>query len=297
MGAMFVVRLRTHAIKVAAGLSLGILVLVAGCTPAPKESASSDQTTSTTSGETTKKTPSLPPSALPPAPEADTCRELRFVDIGRYSNATPTTSCARRHTGLTFAVTRLSPDIAFDGVRIKNDAIQQQAGEACRTAFEAYVGGDAATRALVRLTATYFLPTQDAYDAGARWVRCDIIALQAERILADLPMELEGFLDDDAAVAAYGLCSTGEPGATDSKQVTCDQPHTYRAIAALPLGTMDDSYPGETRTRVVGKQRCEDLIVELLGSDGGFTFGWTFPTTQDWNAGQRFGYCWNKASD
>ncbi len=47
----------------------------------------------------------------------------------------------------------------------------------------------------------------------------------------------------------------------------------------------------------MGKQWCEDLIVELLGSDGGFTFGWTFPTTQDWNAGKRFGYCWNKASD
>ncbi|MDQ3095815.1 MAG: septum formation family protein [Actinomycetota bacterium] len=293
---MYVGRLKTPAAKVAAGLSLGVLVLVAGCTPAAKQAASSDPTSGATSSGPTKKKPSPLPSFLP-TPDADTCRELRFVDIGRYSNATPTTSCAGRHTGFTFEVTRLPPDIAFEGVQIKNDAIQQQAGQACRDAFETYVGGDAAARARVRLTVTYFLPDQDTFDAGARWVRCDIIALQADQILADLPMELEGLLDDDAAVDDYGLCSTGQPGAIDSKQVTCDQPHTYRAIAALRLGAMADSYPGETETRVVGKQRCEDLIVDLLGSDGGFTHSWTFPTPEDWNAGQRFGYCWNKASD
>ncbi|MDQ3485237.1 MAG: septum formation family protein [Actinomycetota bacterium] len=289
---MFVARLETPALKVAAGL--GILVLVAGCIPSPKQAASDDPTTATTSVEPTKKKPPPPP---PPAPEAETCRELKFGDIGRYSNATPITDCAKRHTGFTFEVTMLSPDIAFDGVQIKNDAIQQEAGRFCRKAFEDYVGGDAATRARVRLTVTYFVPNQNAYDAGARWVRCDIIALQAERILAELPEELKGLLDDDAAIDDYGLCSRGDPGAIDSLQVICDQPHTYRAVEALRLGAMDDPYPGEATTSVEGKQRCEDLIVDLLGTDGGFTYSWTYPTTQDWEAGQRFGYCWNKASN
>lgn len=292
MGAMFVVRLKTPAIKIAAGL--GLLVLVAGCTPSPKQAANDDTTHPTTSSASTTSERSTPPPTPPPAPDTDVCRQLRIVGIGRYSNTTPTTACSKPHTAFTFDVTRLPPDIAFEGVQIKNDAIQQQAAESCRTSFVDYVGGDAATRARVRLTVTYFLPDQAGFDAGAHWVRCDIIALKAERILADLPAKLEGLLDDESAVDDYGLCSTAEPGTVESTLVMCSQPHAYRAIAALRLGATDDPYPGDTTTNIEGKQRCEDLIVDLLGTDGGFTYSWTFPTAQDWKLGQRFGYCWNK---
>lgn len=316
MGAMFVVRLKALALigaaarprslaltgatltkasahRVAAGI--GVLVLLAGCT-LPKQAATHDAATEPDSTAPTKPKPSPSTTPPPPDPDTETCRELRFGDVGRYANDTPTTSCDKRHTGFTFEVTELPPDIAFDGVQIKNDAIQQAAGRSCRQAFEDYVGGDAATRARVRLTVTYFLPSQAEYDAGARWVRCDIIALQGERILAELPATLEGFLDDDDAINDYGLCSTGQPGAADSKMVACEQPHSYRAVVALRLGAMDDSYPGETTTSIQGKQRCEDLIVKLLDTDSSFTYSWTFPTPQDWRAGQRFGYCWNKTA-
>ena len=161
-------------------------------------------------------------------------------------------------------------------------------------AFVKYVGGDAATRARVRLTVTYFLPDQRAFDCRAHWVRCDIIALQAEQILADLPPKLEGLLDDESAIDDYGLCSTGVPGTDNSTMVMCNQPHTYRAIAALRLGSTNEGYPGEHVTNVDGKQRCEDLIIDLLDEESGFTFSWTFPTPADWQEGQRFGYCWNK---
>ncbi len=79
-----------------------------------------------------------------------------------------------------------------------------------------------------------------------------------------------------------------------SRLVMCNQPHTYRAVGALRLGAGDDAYPGDERVSVRGKQRCEDLIVDLLGTDGGFTYSWTYPTAMDWQAGQRFGFCWHK---
>ncbi len=273
-------------------VGLGVVILAAGCSANSEPNAGDDGTDkSSSSSPPGTKTP--PP---PPPPKTDTCRALGFSDIGRYSNTTATLPCDEPHTAYTFAVKNLPSDIAFEGVQIKNDAIQQQAGESCLDAFVKYVGGDAATRARVRLTVTYFLPDQRAFDRGAHWVRCDIIALQAEQILADLPPKLEGLLDDDSAIDDYGLCSTGEPGTNDSTMVMCNQEHTYRAIAALRLGSTSESYPGESVTNTDGKQRCEDLIVDLLDEESGFTFSWTFPTPADWHEGQRFGYCWNKTT-
>ncbi len=135
-----------------------------------------------TSDRAASKKPSPSVSPPPPPPEVGSCRQLTFVDIGRYSNTTPTTPCGKPHTAQTFDVATLPNKIAFEGVQIKNDAIQQRAAKTCRTAFVRYIGGDSATRARVRLTVTYFLPNQAGFDAGARWVRCEIVALKAERL-------------------------------------------------------------------------------------------------------------------
>lgn len=272
---------------------VSVLALMSGCTPSSSTTSSSGTKTSTASGRPTKSTTLEPP---PPPPDTGTCRDLNFGDINRYSNTTAPTSCQRRHTAYTFAVTPLPEDIAFEGVAIRNDAVQEAAASACRAEFAPYVGGDAATRALVRLTATYFLPDQASFDRGAHWVRCDIIALQGEKILAVLPPKLKGALDHPEVVSDYGLCSAGAPGTAESVMATCNQPHAFRAIAALRLGGAEDSYPGDGATLDDGQQRCEDLIKSEVDDGGGYTFSWTYPTAADWQAGQRFGYCWNKTT-
>ncbi len=276
------------------GVVLCVLALVSGCSPSSPTSAATDSGTTTTQGRPPTSTKPLEP--LPPPPDTGTCRDLNFGDINRYSNTTASRSCERPHTAYTFAVTTLPDDIAFEGVAIKNRAVQEAAASSCRTEFTPYVGGDAATRALVRLTATYFLPDQASFDRGAHWVRCDIIALQAEKILAELPVRLKGALDDPDVVSDYGLCSGGQPGTAESVMVTCNQPHAFRAVAALRLGGTEEPYPGESVTRDDGQQRCEDLIKSVVEEGGGYTFSWTYPTAADWQAGQRFGYCWNKTS-
>ena len=76
----------------------------------------------------------------------------------------------------------------------------------------------------------------------------------------------------------------------------CNQSHTYRAVAALRLGAEDASYPGESVTKDDGSQRCDDFVSDLLGVGGGYSYAWTYPSSEDWDNGQRFGYCWNKTS-
>jgi hypothetical protein len=233
--------------------------------------------------------------APPPAPSVGECRSLSYADISLYSNESKAQPCSKPHTAFTFAVEQLPDDIAFDGVKIENDAVQGAAADSCQQAYVAYIGGDTASRALTRLTVTYFVPKQTGFDAGAHWVRCDIVALQSDNSLAELPGKLDGLLDHGHA-GAYDVCSRGDPSQHDSLLVMCTQDHTYRAVAAIRLGDSKAPYPGEQSALDQGQQDCKQVIADLLGVTGGFTFSWTYPSASDWSAGQRFGYCWNETS-
>jgi hypothetical protein len=231
--------------------------------------------------------------APPPTPSIGECRDLSYAEVSLYSNESKARPCSKPHTAFTFAVAQLPDDIAFDGVKIENDAVQAAAADACHKEFVSYIGGGTADRALTRLTVTYFVPKQAGFDAGAHWVRCDIVALQSEASLAELPNKLEGILDEDLALE-YDVCSRGDPAASGSTLVMCGQGHTYRAVSAIRLGEASAPYPGEQVARAEGEDDCKQVVSDLLGVSGGFTFSWTYPSAGDWSAGQRFGYCWNQ---
>jgi hypothetical protein len=231
--------------------------------------------------------------AAPEPPKVGECRDLSYSDISLYTNESRPQPCSKPHTGYTFAVEQLPDDVAFAGVNIENDAVQGAAADACQQAYVAYIGGGTAERALTRLTVTYFVAKQAGFDAGAHWVRCDIVALQSDDSLGDLPRKLEGFLDH-GHTGDYDVCSRGDPSMSGSMLVMCAQDHSYRAVAALRLGDSNAPYPGEQATLLQGKQDCRQAIGDLLGITGGFTFSWTYPSASDWSAGQRFGYCWNQ---
>ena len=278
---------RSSAMVAAAVLALLTLV---GCSGAGTTSGA-DTTTDRRTGSQPTRTTHTTPAADPP--EVGECRALTFADISRYADDSPVRSCTGEHTSYTFAVEDLPSDVAFTGVQIQNDAVQAAAAETCTSRFTAYIGGDARTRTLARLTTTYFVADQEDFDRGAHWVRCDVVALQSASSLAPLPRRLEHILDTGKALDDYGVCSDGDPGSADSALVMCTQPHTFRAVTALRLGGSDDPYPGADATRADGESECKDFIADLLGVTGGFTYGWTYPSATDWSGGQRFGYCWN----
>ncbi len=277
--------------------AVAVVTLTVGCSPAARQAGESDTASGHSAAAGPRSAAESPARSAPPPPRVGECRILGYAEISLFSDTTRTTPCAKKHTAYTFAVKKLPADIAFTGVAIENDAVQNFAGESCRTAFARFIGGDAAERALSRLTVTYFVPNQRHFDLGARWVRCDAVALQSANVLADLPRQkLRGILNDHGALDRFGVCSTTEPGSAGFKLVMCSQDHAYRALAALRLGGSHAPYPGEQVTRVDGRQRCKHVVDDVLGPGGGYTFGWTYPSPSDWQSGQRFGYCWHKTT-
>ncbi|MGH3500446.1 MAG: septum formation family protein [Nocardioidaceae bacterium] len=273
-------------------MATAILVgVLTGCTGATGSSTADTGRKSPRASAPTTTKPAEPP---PPAPDIGTCHELTYSAVSHYSNAPDAVACKKPHTSYTFAVKKLPGNVLVDGVDIGNQSIQDTAEGMCHQSFKDFIGGDAATRARSRLTATYFLPNQKGFDRGAHWVRCDVIAWQAPKVLAELRTRLSGLLNDDKALQDYGVCGQGEPGSKGFRLVMCSQDHSYRALAALRLGKDSSGYPGQQVTRVEGQKRCENQLAETLGAAGGYTYGWTYPTRKDWRDGRRFGYCWHK---
>ena len=140
---------------------LGIVVaLMAGCSTSKPaaEGAAGGKPGGGQGGKSSSGKPSSSESTAkpPPAPQEDQCRNLTFGDINRYSNSTEPSSCSQPHTSYTFAVATLPKDVAFSGVDIGNDAVQEAASLECRSRFAPFIGGSTATRTLSRLSVTYF---------------------------------------------------------------------------------------------------------------------------------------------
>lgn len=273
-------------------LSILVLTLLASCSGG---GSTSDDASGSDDGPTAQDSSTPPPDPPPPPPRIGECRELDYSDINRYSNDTEPVKCSKDHTAYTYDVVELPPSVAVEGVEIQNDAVQAAAAKKCQTGFAGFIGGSTETRALSRLTVTYFLPDQSGFDLGAHWVRCDVVAAQTADTLAPLPKNIDGLLDDDKALQTYGVCSQGEPGGGASDLVMCTEGHAYRAVAAFALGNDNAAYPGEKVVRDGGQSDCEEFVADLLGVTGGFTYSWTYPSESEWAAGQRLGFCWNQA--
>ena len=80
-------------------------------------------------------------------------------------------------------------------------------------------------------TPTYFLPSSDQWDLGARWIRCDIYAYATPTTLADLPPNLKNALQRPKIAEDFNRCSPVSPSAPQFRHVACLEPHDWRAVA------------------------------------------------------------------
>ena len=228
----------------------------------------------------------------PPAPPGEGCYRIPFSDLAEPSSGRSPVDCDARHDAQTFHVGRL--DLVVDGHALAVDAARVVDGldESCDRRLARHLGGTADDRLLTRLRAVWFAPTLEQADRGARWYRCDVVALAGNGRLLRLPRpsELRGVLDRPAG-ASYGLCGTTAPGEPAFRRVICARPHAWRAVStiALPPGR---AYPGVDAVRAAGNDRCRDLVRDLVDDPLSFRFGWEWPTREQWRAGQRHGYCW-----
>lgn len=270
----------THARAAAAAVLVALLalVLLAGCASDPQgKNVDPDQVDST---------------ALP---DVGACRNLTPADtVDQPANATRTVDCAEKHTAETFAVGKLPEEL--EDVDYDDDRLGAFAYHTCSKKFAEFVGADESLVLRAMVSWVWFRPSENAWDEGARWYRCDVVGGTAQSAdYRPLPKTAKGLLlgrpDDRWLVCAAG------PTVPEGEKVPCSQPHDWRAATTIKLGEPDDKYPGDEVVISRTKAFCATSIKAWLNYPAQFEYAYTSFRLADWQGGVRRSVCWAKTSD
>jgi hypothetical protein len=276
-----------------AASAVALALALGGCTGDGDEASPGAAASSPTDGTASGPEPEPSVEPVPPPPPAAACYRLGLAGAARPTNDLRPVPCREPHTAQTIHVGRLDLTVGGRRVAVDSAAAQRQPARTCPTALERYVGGTTDVRRRSRFEVVWFTPTLAQADQGARWFRCDAVAVADDDRLLRLPLgqRLRGVLDRPGAPAAYGLCGTARPGTRGFRRVACALPHTWEAVSTIGLAG-SRRYPGTARVRAAGDETCADRARELSGPVLELSYGWEWPTRSQWAAGQHYGYCW-----
>ena len=226
------------------------------------------------------------------APDLGACRDLSVEDLSAPSNATRVVECTEPHTAMTFAVGSL-PD-GLEDAGYDADELGQFAFQTCTKEFVKLLGADESLAMRSVLTWVWFRPSEEAWDQGARWYRCDVVGGSAQtEDLVDLPPNVKGILqrpEDEWLVCAAGK-TVG-----DSVKLPCTEAHDWRAVSTIKLGEADDPYPGDQAAEARTKDYCSQSVGAWLGYPVDYDYGYTWFHEAEWAAGNRRSVCWARTS-
>lgn len=224
------------------------------------------------------------------APTLGACRALTPEQIGEPSNSSPVVDCAKEHTAETFAVGTFPTELS-SGADVDSPELGAYIYDTCTDRFQKFLGGDESTVMRSLLTWAWFRPTEEAWERGARWYRCDAVSGHEDsEELRTLPETAKGLLlgrPDDA----WMTCAVGEQ-VSGSDKVPCSEPHDWRAVTTIQVGREDDPYPGDRVVEVRTRDFCRDSVGAWMNYPVDFEFGYTYFRSAEWQAGNRRSICW-----
>lgn len=274
---------RARLVAPLAALAAG-LVLLTGCSGS-QSSASSTAPTPVLSSSPTSPSPSATVTKPPPPPPAHACYDLSYDDALAPTSDLAPVSCTATHTAITFYVGSYRKGLAVDSTQV-----HQLVSSVCPRRFASFVGGTVDARRISLLRTIWFTPTVTEADAGARWFRCEAIAIQDDAHLAPLTGRLQGVLGRPAAAAHYGLCGNAEPGTAGFAQRICSTSHSWKALRTIPF--RPGRYPGVNTVKSAGQTPCRDAGRAVAQDPLNYQWSYQWPTSAQWKAGQTYGVCW-----
>ena len=233
-------------------------------------------------------------SARPP--EVGQCRLLEPEDVLSADDASPPVDCETRHTAETFAVGEFPDDVAGDEGDIDDPALGAHVFDECEKEFRRFLGGDESLVMRSTVTWAWFRPSQDAWDRGARWWRCDVVGGgEQSTSLVTLPDTAEGILLGEPE-DKWLVCVDG-PTVADSVKIPCSEKHTWRAVTTIVLGEGDEDYPGDKVVAARTRNYCSDSVGAWMNYPVDYDFGYTWFHEAEWRAGNRRSICWAKTDE
>jgi len=225
-------------------------------------------------------------------PRVGACRDLTASDLNQQTNASAVVACTEPHTAVTFASGRLP---ASTGKSYADARHGRYVFTACQKAFADFIGADESLALRVRLSWSWFRPSERGWADGARWYRCDLVGgpIGAAR-LADLPADAHDLLEDGNA-DTWLACVDGRTVAHGAR-VPCTDKHTWRAVTTIKLGAPDDPYPGDEVAEARTRSYCQESVRSWLRYPADYEYGYTWFKKDRWDEGNRRSICWARTA-
>lgn len=223
------------------------------------------------------------------APGTALCRNLTRVAMARPSNATTLVDCSEPHNAETYASGALPEKFASAGYT--DPALDTWAYTTCFAQLKQHLGAGESVLMRSLFSWVWFRPSEKAWEKGARWWRCDLLAGGggSQRYL-DLPTttgELLADTQDDHWMA----CARGEDVNTGTK-VACNQSHVWRAVTTIKVGESTEAWPGVAKVEATTKQFCSSSVAAWLNYPTDYRYAFTWFGEPEWKAGNRRSICW-----
>jgi hypothetical protein len=202
---------------------------------------------------------------------------------------TPAISCGKPHQSYTYAMTRLTKKFTGSWLTSKGNIradVDKNAYAACKKEQSRILPGITVKEAL--LYPTYYIPSIAMWNAGSRWVRCDITEIKVGSTVAKPKLgnittsfaTLVSTLKNDPT--RFALCeddpaSNGPDGALTT-YANCNGPSDWTFVAALTMTGADGAaYPGASALHTLGLKQCA-----MLDTPKGHTIFAEPPAETDW---------------
>lgn len=228
-------------------------------------------------------------------PAIGECRDLKRADLLEASNAARPVTCTEPHNAETYASGALPEQ--FAETSYGDQGLGAWAYQACGTALQEHLGINESTLMRTVLTWVWFRPSEEAWDAGARWYRCDVLAGGAgSRRYLDLPTTTKDLLSGGTPDDHWMTCARGSDPDTGAK-VPCSKPHEWRAVTTIKLGEPADAYPGDESVKSTSSDYCASSVQGWLGYPEDYQYAYTWFGDKEWQAGNRRSVCWAATSE
>lgn len=223
-------------------------------------------------------------------PELGACRMLEPGDVAASANSAPIVDCEQDHTAETFAVGPLPSEL--DDAAYDDSDIGAFAYTTCSQAFMRFLGADESLALRTILSWAWFRPSQEAWDNGARWYRCDLVGGTDDASdFVLLPSTAKGLMSSGVPEDTWMACVNGEavPGAP---RIPCSEEHSWRAVTTIKVGADKDPYPGDRLVEVRSRDFCDTSVSAWLGYPLQYKFAYTWFHEAEWKTGNRRSICW-----
>lgn len=225
------------------------------------------------------------------APEVGACRAIDVAVVEQETDDTEPVACTEPHTAQTFHVGTFAEDAAYDDERLGAQVTDQ-----CRPRFARFTGATPSLAMRSVVTWAWWRPSEEAWEAGARWFRCDVVGgSAASERLVGLPRTAKGLLLGIPA-PRWMLCADGATVA-QAPRVPCTEPHTWRAVSAVAVGKPKDPWPGSRLVEVRSRDFCSDWVGAWSNYALDYEYAYTWFGKDDWSAGNRLSVCWAKTDE